>query len=533
MRSAALLAGLALLLPGLATPVEAGLSGTVFIDSDGDGERGPEEPGLAGVRVSNGLQVLTSDAKGRYAFAEDPSGFVQLTCPDDFSCDPWYRRGEGDFAVTPAPAADDFFFIQISDIHAYADPRDFARYTLPDTPSWIPARLGAWGLLWAMRVYYPGRDRDEIAEHFRRALGPLRATEGLSRSEVLIAYMEEFERPGSPLGDVVGATRDALMEVAALAPEFAIATGDLVVEANTAPGETVESWFEVYDALTRESGVRLINTIGNNEVAGTRLDDFELDDPRYGKRLFQRFYGPTTFSFDRGPFHFVAVDSHHRIENGDDRPDWEFEQLSPRVQTWLDADLASHAGRVLVVLNHEPFHSLPDWGSFYDPVDDHGLFAKHGVAYSLAGHIHRNGVERIGSTVHVTTGALSGMRWVVPASLHPRGYRLFYAKDRRLYSAWKQIGQPIVGFVQPEGAPALFASGAGPGDRIVAVAADVAGPFASIELALDGVALETEAWGRYFVAASLPPGTETGTLELVAHRLAGEPETARIGIGRP
>lgn len=535
MRSAALLAGLALLL-GAAAPAPAELSGTVFVDADGDSVRDPGEPGLAGARVSNGAEVQTTGTDGRYAFETEATGFVHVTRPDDFACEHWYRRGSGDFALVPAPSPDEFFFVQISDIHAYSDPRDFARYTLPDTPSWIPARLGAWGLLWAMRGFYPGRDRDQIADAFRLALAPYRSTHGLSKSQVLLAYLEEFEREGSELGDVVTPTREALAEVAALGPELAIATGDLVMEANTAPGDVVESWFELYRDLSAETDLVLINTIGNNEVAGTRLDDFALGDPRYGKGLFHRFHGPTTFSFDRGPFHFVAVDSHHRIDQGDDRPDWEFEELSPQVEAWLDADLAAHAGHVLVVLNHEPFHSLDEWIGFYDPVDDRGLFEKHHVAYALAGHIHRNGVERIGETLHVTTGALSGMRWAVPESLHPRGYRLFYAKDRRLYSAWKEIGKPLLGFVQPAVDPRLFATGAddGSGDEriLVAVAADEGGPFASISMSLDGEPLAFERWGDYFVRAAVSPD-ETGEVELRAARANGEASTARLPLSFP
>ena len=535
MRNAALAIGLALLL-GPILPATAQLSGTVFVDADADGARDPGEPGLAGVRVSNGAEVQTTTADGRYAFDADPSGFVHITRPDDFACERWYRRGSGDFALVPAPSPDEFFFIQISDIHAYADAREFARYSLPDRPSFVPARLGAWGLLWAMRSFYPGRDREQIADAFRGALAPYRPIDGLSKSQVLLAYMEEFEREGSELGDVVTPTREALAEVAALGPEFAIATGDLVMEANTAPADVVESWFELYRDLSAESGLVLVNTIGNNEVAGTRLDEFALDDPRYGKGLFHRFYGPSTFSFDRGPFHFVAVDSHRRVERGDDRPEWEFEELSPRVEGWLDDDLSAHAGRVLVVLNHEPFHSLDEWSGFYDPVDDRGLFEKHRVAYSLAGHVHQNGVERIGATLHVTSGALSGMRWAVPASLHPRGYRLFYAVDRRLYSAWKEIGKPLLGFVQPAVDRRLHATGAddGSGDErvLVAVAADIRGPFASVSMTLDGEPLAFERWGDYFVRAAVSPD-ETGEVELRATRADGAVSVVSLPLSFP
>jgi hypothetical protein len=173
-----------------------------------------------------------------------------------------------------------------------------------------------------------------------------------------------------------------------------------------------------------------------------------------------------------------------------------------------------------------------DW-SFYDPVDDGGLLAGHEVAYAIAGHIHRNGVARSGPTTHITSGALSGMRWMFPPGLHEHGYRLYYAVGRRLFSAWKETGAPAVGFVQPAGDPALHASG---GDalrdgrlEVVAVAADAAGAFAEVALHLDGEAVPFERWGRFFLRAVLPADA-SGVLALRAKRADGSAVQARLTL---
>jgi Icc protein len=502
-------------LPASAVPPDAAsggavLSGVVFLDSNGNGVRDDDEAGLPDVRITNGIEVQTTGADGRYAFSETADGFVRITRPDGFACSQWYRRVSGDFALVPEPRSDEFFFIQISDIHAYANAPDFALYSLADAPEWLPSRVGAYALLWAMWTYYDGVSHDDIAAAFGDALAPYQDTRDLSNSQVLVAYKQEFERPGSELGNVLALQRQALAEVAALAPAFVVSTGDLVLEGNTAPGEVVEPWFELYLELSGATGLRFYNTIGNNEITGSRLEDMAPSDPRYGKRLFERFHGPTTFSFDRGPFHFVAIDTHLETRRSGEAPEWEFEKLGDRVAGWLDADLAAHPDPVLVALNHEPFHSLPEW-TFYDPVDDRGLFAKHGVPYSIAGHIHRNGIAQVGDTTHITTGALSGMRWMVPPSLHPRGYRLFYARERRLYSAWKEIGAPLVAFVHPAPDDSVFATGAPPpapsgATAIVAVAADVSGPFETVELRVAGTPVPIERWGDFFVHAVLPAG---------------------------
>lgn len=52
---------------GDAMPEPGQLRGLVFEDLNGDGQHQPGEPGLPGVRVSNGLNLALSDQEGRYA----------------------------------------------------------------------------------------------------------------------------------------------------------------------------------------------------------------------------------------------------------------------------------------------------------------------------------------------------------------------------------------------------------------------------------------------------------------------------------
>ena len=58
----------------------ANLGDQVFIDSDGDGQQDPGEPGIAGVIVDlldaagNIIATTTTDANGNYLFENVPSG---------------------------------------------------------------------------------------------------------------------------------------------------------------------------------------------------------------------------------------------------------------------------------------------------------------------------------------------------------------------------------------------------------------------------------------------------------------------------
>lgn len=500
---------------GIALPAAAEWSGAVTSNRGGDGSGVRVEAPLVGVAVSNGREVVRTDAAGRYSLPERPGAFVQVTCPDDHACPHRYGIEGGDFALRPAPADDDFFFVQLSDAHVMADIADFARFSSPDIPWWLPQFAADWLTLRFLDRFYSRLTRDDIADALRDSVSPYTDVSDLSAIGVFRAYSDEMGRPGSPLGDVRGQIRAAFAEVGSLAPDFVISTGDLWLESNTATPEAVESWIAVYNEASDSARVPFYNTIGNNEIAGFLNADFLPSDERYGKHYFRATYGPTAYSFDRGPFHFVALDTHRPAPTEDEPKAWDFNSMEPGIRDWVDADLTAHAGRVLVALNHEPFHIDERWG-FENPykADDEGLFARHGVAYSLAGHTHLNGFEDGDPTTHITTGAISGMRWTLPVAVHARGYRLFYAKDGRLYSAWKETGRPVLGFVTPVDAaavPELHPASKAPVDpaslagavRVVVVAADAGVPFAELSLQLDGQPLTLERWGDYFAAATL------------------------------
>jgi hypothetical protein len=220
--------------------------------------------------------------------------------------------------------------------------------------------------------------------------------------------------------------------------------------------------------------------------------------------------------------------------------------MRDEVKRWLRRDLEAHGDRVKVVLNHEPFFSDPSWPFDAEElaayvVSDEGIFEEHAVAYSLNGHVHFNGLERGEPTTHISTGALFGMGWYLPPALFPRGYRIFYARDGQLYGAWKLVGEPLLGFIQPQGEEAIHPASAtlvdpealaGPFD-LVAVAADAQGPFKAVRLELDGRSIPLERWGDYFVHARIDPaplGGETATLTLSGMRESGETLRTQLEI---
>ena len=220
--------------------------------------------------------------------------------------------------------------------------------------------------------------------------------------------------------------------------------------------------------------------------------------------------------------------------------------MRDEVKHWLRRNLEAHTERVKVVLNHEPFFSDPSWpfdaeelATYVAP--DEGIFEAHAVAYTLSGHVHFNGLERGEHITHISTGSLFGFGWYLPPDLYPRGYRLCYARGGQLYAAWKRIGEPLLGFIQPQGDEAIHPASAeridpealeGPFD-LVAVAADAEGPLETVSLQLDGRPFPLARWGDYFVHARVDPAVLQGrsaTLTLSGRRESGEILHARLEI---
>jgi 3',5'-cyclic AMP phosphodiesterase CpdA len=75
----ALALGLAAGWAGVAGALEC--AGRVVLDRDGDGRAGPNEPGLAGVGLTDGRRLVRTDDQGRYRFTTEPGRSVQLIKP--------------------------------------------------------------------------------------------------------------------------------------------------------------------------------------------------------------------------------------------------------------------------------------------------------------------------------------------------------------------------------------------------------------------------------------------------------------------
>lgn len=103
------------------------IQGVVYHDLDGDGMRDAGEPGLAGVGVSDSVDLVLTGTDGRYRLPNSGSNatLIYISIPSGYSKSfDWYRHIHAassgsvfDFALRAGDESGPFDFVQVTDIH--------------------------------------------------------------------------------------------------------------------------------------------------------------------------------------------------------------------------------------------------------------------------------------------------------------------------------------------------------------------------------------------------------------------------------
>jgi len=429
-----------LLLAG--STVAAPVTGTVFLDRNGDGQRQEGEPPVAGAMVSDEAAIVTTAADGMFTiepaagsevlFIVNPAG----TWPSS----PWHvwlaaAQSPVDFALRPMEQPEPVTFVQGTDLHVH----------------------------------------------------PVAAVQ----YEQYIAHVN-----ASPYH-----------------PAFVVHTGDLVRDSNRATLDEATRLFDLYDQGAAKLAMPVREVMGNHEVFGQTHPDVDPATPGYGKSLYRRRYGPATYAFRYGRYHFLALDCTITL------PGKVTYGLTDESLAWASAYLA-HLGdeEPVVLLVHEPLSGHPNERQLSEVLAGKQLVA------TLCGHGHSRSIGRWTGAPQVMGGAVSyAWHGYLPFPPQPWGYvvwRLDHDQAEWSFADWAE--ERSVDVVQPAFARPL--TGPAP---LLATVNDPSGDIASASATLGGKTVDVAVSRPATLATQLtglidPAGLTDGVYELKLSATAGD-----------
>lgn len=227
------------------------LRGTVWHDRDGDGRRDRGEPGIAGVGLSNGRDLVRTDARGEYALP--------------------VRAGDTVFAIKP-PA-----------------------WRLPGDD---PARPGFWRQIppaAASTLRYGGLPLGPAPSRFDLGLRPASARRaGLD----VLLFADPQVKSAADVGyygrDIVDSVLAERASGAAGQDALGLSLGDVV--------DDVLSLYPALDAQTRRLQTPWLHAPGNHDI------DFDAAHDAASLDTFRAHYGPDTFAWEEPEASVVVLD---------------------------------------------------------------------------------------------------------------------------------------------------------------------------------------------------------------------------------
>ena len=217
-------------------------------------------------------------------------------------------------------------------------------------------------------------------------------------------------------------------------PAFGASCGDIMFDDL--------SLYPDYERAVEKMGVPFFQVIGNHDLNFDALTDIA------SAATFRRYFGPTYYSFDRGAVHYVVLDD--VFWNHDEY----FGYLDANQLSWLEQDLSRvEAGRPVVVFIHIPALSTQYRRRDRREPSPAGSITNRAALYRLlepyASHIisgHTHEMEHVfegGTTEHIR-GTVCGAWWSGPICFDgtPNGYTLFEAQGEEIRWRYKATGHP-------------------------------------------------------------------------------------------
>jgi hypothetical protein len=281
-------------------------SGVVFNDKNANGKLDTDEAGIEDIRVSNGAQIVRTNAEGRYELAVDNDSIIFVIKPRD-----WATPLNQDHLPQ-------FYYIHKPE----GSPADFRFPGVAPTGP-LPKSID-----------FPLLRRVEPDKFKAIMFG-----DPQPRNVAEVEFMSH---------DVI----EQIIAEDAHGAAFGVTLGDIVFDDLNV--------MEPHNQSVALIGIPWYNVIGNHDLNLDAKTDEESDE------TFERIYGPAYYSFDYGPTHFMVIDDVHWHGAAGDKKAHYHGGMSKQQMEFIRNDLAMIPEDQLVVLMmHIPLDGVRDRQELY------------------------------------------------------------------------------------------------------------------------------------------------------------------------
>lgn len=297
--------------------------GFVFDDKNGNGKRDSDEPGIQNIRVSNGTLIVTTDQDGQYKLPVDDDSIIFVIKPRDWAT-PLNRNHLPQFYYIHKPKG---------------SPKTFRFAGVAPTGS-LPKSID-----------FPLLRRVEPDKFKAIMFG-----DPQPKNVAEVEYMSH---------DVI----EQIIREQAHGAAFGVTLGDIVFDDL--------SVMEPHNQSVALIGIPWYNVIGNHDLNLDAKTDDQSDE------TFERIYGPSYYSFDYGPTHFMVLDDVYWHGPEGEKKGGYHGGFSDKQLQFIENDLALIPKDQLVVLMmHIPLDGVRDREKLYR------LIEQRPATVSLSAHTH-------------------------------------------------------------------------------------------------------------------------------------------------
>lgn len=365
--------------------------GTVYLDSNKNGRFDAGEPGIAGVKVSNGREVVKTGADGGYAIVLPPQSTLFISKPAGYTL-PLNKVQLPQFYYLHYPEGTPM-------IATWQWPVIEPTGPLPATIDFALLEGAVPDTFKAMGFADPQTTRDEELD--------------MMRKDIIDALF------GNPYQ-----------------AQFGLVAGDVV---NDNLG-----LYERHNKLMAQIGIPIYNVPGNHDL------NQESPNNEYATQTFRSVFGPDYYSFDYGKVHFLALNNVGYKGKGNGYEG----HIDAKQMQWIENDLQDvPADHLIMIITHIPLITYANNRTFPASINTTNfdellrILNRFQYIYTISGHDtsnswkvevdHQHGWHGVPFIAH-TLAEVRGSGWrkgprdergVRPATMedgNPNGYYLFH-----------------------------------------------------------------------------------------------------------